>query len=400
MIDHHGTLFDADTHYYEPVDCFTRYIEPGKRHLAITAEHVGEPEETVSWMGNALPLIPPGFFDRALKPGSLKDMMRALKSGRSPEDAGIISNLLPQWVSRDERLAELDRQGVAGSFLFPTLGVLFEHHLRGHVEALYANIDAFNRWLEECWGFAHLDRLFAAPMVSLRDPVLAERCVASLLDRGARVLFMKTGHAHHRSPADPVFDRFWARVEEAGAVLAFHIGESGYNELYSVDFGEEPHPLPHAKSALQWASFYCDRPIMDTLSACILHNLFGRFPKLRLLSVENGSMWVPYLLAQLDKMKGMGRSGPWLGGRVDGRPSDIFKEHIVVSPYPEDDVVGLIELLGPRGVAMGSDFPHPEGAAAPDELIASVRHLDPPTQALFLGGNARRLIGIDEPVRS
>ena len=109
-------------------------------------------------------------------------------------------------------------------------------------------------------------------------------------------------------------------------------------------------------------------------------------------------MWVPYLLAQLDKMKGMGRSGPWLGGRVEGRPSDIFKEHIVVSPYPEEDVAALIEVLGPNAVAMGSDFPHPEGASEPRELVHAVRHLDPRTQALFLGGNVRRLIGLPEPI--
>ena len=30
-------LFDADNHYYEPRDAFTRYIEPKHRELAIHA---------------------------------------------------------------------------------------------------------------------------------------------------------------------------------------------------------------------------------------------------------------------------------------------------------------------------------------------------------------------------
>ena len=39
---------------------------------------------------------------------------------------------------------------------------------------------------------------------------------------------------------------------------------------------------------------------MDTFAALIFHNLFGRFPGLRILSVENGSRWVAPLLQELD----------------------------------------------------------------------------------------------------
>ena len=122
---------------------------------------------------------------------------------------------------------------------------------------------------------------------------------------------------------------------------------------------------------------------MDTLSACVLHNLF-----------DVGSL--PVGATRQDERDGALWSLPWRP--PEGRPSDIFKEHIVVSPYPEEDVAALIEVLGPNAVAMGSDFPHPEGASEPREFVHAVRHLDPRTQALFLGGNARRLIGLPEPI--
>ena len=44
----------------------------------------------------------------------------------------------------------------------------------------------------------------------------------------------------------------------------------------------------------------------------------------------------------------MGRLGPWLGGQLTERPSAIFKRHVRVVPYPEDDTVGLIEKLAAR----------------------------------------------------
>ncbi|HKJ24538.1 MAG TPA: amidohydrolase family protein, partial [Myxococcota bacterium] len=138
--------------------------------------------------------------------------------------------------------------------------------------------------------------------------------------------------------------------------------------------------------------FYGDRPIMDTLSALILHNLFGRFPNLRVLSVENGSLFVPYLLKVMDKMKGMGRAGPWLGGYVKGRPSDIFKRHVYVSPYHEEDVVGLARLIGADRVVFGSDFPHPEGLAEPAEYASLLEGLDAADQRRILWENTASLV--------
>ena len=61
-------------------------------------------------------------------------------------------------------------------------------------------------------------------------------------------------------------------------------------------------------------------------------------------------------------MKGMGRQGPWPGGYVHGRPSEIFRRHVFVSPHHYGEDIGeLIDLLGASQVLFGSDFPHAEG---------------------------------------
>jgi hypothetical protein len=48
--------------------------------------------------------------------------------------------------------------------------------------------------------------------------------IDSELDRvkgaGARVIHVKSGPAYGRSPADPAYDPFWARVNEAGLPVA------------------------------------------------------------------------------------------------------------------------------------------------------------------------------------
>ena len=83
------------------------------------------------------------------------------------------------------------------------------------------------------------------------------------------------------------------------------------------------------------------------------------------MSVENGAIWVPYLLKAMDNMKGMGRNGPWPGGYVEGKPSEIFKRHVYVSPHHYgEDIAGLVELIGVERALFGSDFPHAEGMSA------------------------------------
>jgi predicted TIM-barrel fold metal-dependent hydrolase len=283
----------------------------------------------------------------------------------------------------------MDEQGVEAIMLFPTLAVCVEHFLKHDAALLYASFRAFNEWLDDDWGFDRDGRIFAVPLLSLLDVECAVDELDRVLGAGARAVALRPGPAYGRSPADPHFDQFWARVAEAGVPVCFHIGESGYNELFSVAWGEDPNPPSHGQSAFQWTSFYGDRPIMDTFSSLVLHNLFGRFPELRCISVENGSLWVPYLLKAMDKMSGMGRNGPWLGGRLDGRPSALFREHVYVAPYHEEDVVTLAELIGDERVLFGSDFPHPEGLAEPLDFATRVEPLGPAATQRIMRDNLR-----------
>jgi predicted TIM-barrel fold metal-dependent hydrolase len=131
---------------------------------------------------------------------------------------------------------------------------------------------------------------------------------------------------------------------------------------------------------------------MDMIAALIFHNLFGRFPNVNVLSVENGSLCVPYLLKQMDKMRGMGRNGPWLGGRLDKRPSEIFKEHVFVSPYHEENIPALAELIGSDRVVFGSDFPHPEGVQSPAEYVEGLAGLDDSAVRAILFENSNQLL--------
>ena len=385
-------LYDADNHYYEPRDCFTRYIEPEFRDRAVVAVTDDDGRERVMVGSTPFTFLEAPFRDQWARPGSLREMLKAMSSGTFVE-SDVVVPVDSAYVDRDARLALMDAQGVDAALIFPTVAVCVEHFMKDDPDQLYANFHAFNRWLDDDWGFAHRERIFAAPLCSLRD---VDRAVAELewvLDRGARCIAIRPGPAFGRSPADPHFDPFWARVNEARVLVAFHIGESGYNEMMGPFWGEEANPSSHRQSAFQWCNFYGDRPIMDTFSALVLHNLFGRFPDVRCLSVENGSLYVPYLLKQMNKMNGMGRNGPWLGGRITEKPSEIFRRHVWVSPFHEEDVPALAEVIGADRVLFGSDFPHAEGLAEPRDFVESLAGMSDADVRRIMRDNLHDLLG-------
>jgi predicted TIM-barrel fold metal-dependent hydrolase len=389
-------LCDADNHYYEPRDCYTRHIEAkfSDRAIVVVPGDGGRDEILVG--DRPFTFLRHHSFDTASRPGALRELLQHLKSGGAgPGDRpspNVVEPLRPEYVSRAARLACMDEQGVETCLMFPTLGVCVEHFMGTDVDQMYANVRAFNRWVEDDWGYGTDGRIVGVPLLNLLSLEHAVSELDRVLACGARAIALRPGPAYGRSPADPYFDPFWARVDEAGIPVCLHIGESGYNEMMSVHWGEEPNPASHFQSAFQWSCFYGDRPIMDTIAAFVFHNLFGRFPRVNVISVENGSLFVPYLMAVMDKMKGMGRNGPWIGGYVSGRPSDIVKQRVFVSPYHEEDIPALVRVLGPSQVVFGSDWPHPEGLAAPRDFAARIADLPEPEQQLVMRDNLRGLL--------
>ncbi|MBW2426338.1 MAG: amidohydrolase family protein [Deltaproteobacteria bacterium] len=365
-------LFDCDQHFYETRDSFTRFIDPAFRKQAVRPVVREDGVEVVMIGDRPLTfLLGHDLYDHAGAPGMLKEKLLAMKKGGGDMQYGEIP-MQPEWRDRDLRLASMDAQNVAGCLMFPNVAVVVEHFMKTP-EQLYANLRAFNRWLDEDWGYAYKDRIFAPPLLSLRNLDMAIAELESVLAGGARCIAMKAGPAYGRNPADPYFDRFWELVNEAGVLVAFHLGEAGYNEMSSVHWGEPANPPNFEMSAWQWAHCYCDRPIMETLTAFIYANFFERFPRIQLISVEHGCEWVPYLLKRMDKMRGMGRGGPWIRGQLKERPSAIFKRHVKVTPFGEDDTEKVVSEIGTSEcIVLGSDWPHPEGLKEPRDFLDSI----------------------------
>ena len=382
-------LFDADNHYYEATDAFTRHLEPAMAKRTMQwVELNGKRRLMVA--GKINRFIPNPTFDPVARPGALDAYFRGESAGDDIRAAfGELEPIPAAYRDPAARVAVMDAQGMEGCFLFPTLGVGMEQALVHDPIAAHAAFHSFNKWLLDDWTLNYQDRIFAAPYLTLLDPDLALTEVAWALDQGAKVVVMRAGPilapSGARSPGDAMYDPVWARLAEAGTLVAYHSGESGYHR-YAQEWGEssEMEAFRHNPFTTITAA---DRPIYDTMAALVCHGVFTRHPSIKVATIESGSEWVPVLLRKMKKSFGqvpMAFPG--------GDPVEQMREHVWVSPYYEDDLHALRDGLGTERIVFGSDFPHAEGLAEPASFVNDLHGFDESEIRRIMRENARALV--------
>jgi hypothetical protein len=233
-------VLDADNHYYEALDAFTRHLDPKLGPRVIQWSEInGRCYHVIGGRVNHAVTNP--TFDPVALPGALHQYFRGNPDHRNPRE--FLSQrepIRPAYRDPAARLVALEEQGLAGCLLFPTLGMIYEEPLAHDSEAVCHLFRAFNRWMVEDWGFNHQDRIFAAPYITLADPDWAADELAWALDSGARVVVMRpaapTTLLGRRNPFDPMFDGFWGLANEAGITVVAHASDSGGSSNgYAVD---------------------------------------------------------------------------------------------------------------------------------------------------------------------
>lgn len=364
-------VFDSDMHYYEGEDAFTRYVPKAMQKRCMQWANVnGKKRLLVAGAVNRF--IPNPTWDPIARPGSLDDYFRGKNTGGQDIKTmfGALEPLAdhPEYQDRDARLAVMDAQGVEAAFFFPTLAVGMQQSLAHDLDALTAAFSAFNQWMHDDWGFSYKNRIFAAPVLSLADIDSAIAQVEFAIDKGARMMCMVPGPVPtangNISPAWPIFDPVWARIAEAGLTVGIHGGDGGM-AAYVANW--EPTGAMEAFRATPFAMTAThERQIADTLAALVCHGLFDRFPKLRVATIENGGMWVPHLVKELEITYGK------MPHEFSKNPVETFREHVWVSPFYEDDLPLLKDIIGADHLLFGSDWPHAEGLAQPTAFIDDI----------------------------
>jgi predicted TIM-barrel fold metal-dependent hydrolase len=385
---------DVDNHYYEPIDALTRHLD--KKFKRRGVQMVADGKRTLAVIGDRVNhFIPNPTFDPIIVPGCLDLLFRGeIPEGVDPASLMKVERLAehPEYQQRDARVTVMDTQGIETVFMLPTFACGVEEALKHDIEATMASVHAFNIWLDEDWGFDRPDhRIVSAPIISLADPEKAVEEVEFVLERGAKMVLVRPapvpGVVKPRSLGDPGHDPVWARLAEAGVPVGFHLSDSGYLAIAALWGGKATFEGFGAKDPLDQV-LLDDRAIHDTMASMIVHQVFTRHPKLKVVSIENGSYFVHRLIKRLKKAA---NTAP---RHFTEDPVEQIRTNVWIAPYYEDDLPQLAETIGVDKILFGSDWPHGEGLESPVAFTEELTAFGDSDIRKIMRDNALDLLGV------
>jgi predicted TIM-barrel fold metal-dependent hydrolase len=326
----------------------------------------------------------------------------------SPFDDLIIATAKRNW-DHEFRLSEMDADGVAGELIFPntvppffptspniTIGL---PRSQDDFEKRWAGVQAHNRWQVDFCSIVPARRR-GLVQVFPNDIDLALDEIRWGAEQGcfAGVLLPAV------SPGDPAvaplfhtrYEPIWALCAELDLTVVQHSGPG--SPAMPMD-----QPASNAVLITEMAMW-----AQRTLGHLILAGVFERYPTLRFVPTELGTLWVREPLTILDAMVPTMKSeaanrtyGIFGGSSVDEltmTPSEYVRRNCYfgasgLTPYESP----MIDMLGADHILWGSDYPHEEGTTPDSKLAIRWALHDQPDDVCrkILGGNAARIYGFD-----
>ncbi|HKY16342.1 MAG TPA: hypothetical protein VJM33_15555 [Microthrixaceae bacterium] len=348
------TVIDSDQHLYERRTTWADHIDPGLSELAlgIVDDELGYP--WLTWQGRRI-----GAADVQI-PGDTAAIGRHhdRRRRRLPPEYDYDEVLPDHYWDPAARAAHLSTMGLDEAVVFPNFGLLWERALSGSLDALTANMAAWNRWCASVVADGR-GRLHPVAHLTLRDPAWLETQLTELSAAGVRLAMIAPAAVDGRPLSHPDHDRLWAAFIHHGIAPVFHVADQPriLDEAFYTDADDSVVPV--LESVFLWV------PAAVAVTDLIVNGTLARHPDLRIGIVELSSIWVPQYLLMLD--------GGWdftsrLNGStpadLDMRPSEYFARHVRVSSFSYEAPSRLTARSGDLYMCC-SDFPHSEGTATP-----------------------------------
>jgi len=329
-------IIDCDAHVLEPADLWQNYLEPKYRDRAIRIEESDGVEKLIIGEEVVLQGVVAGL-------GGAEDSKVELFSGKR----SYVRDNPADSYDPSARLSRMDDWGIQRSVLFPTICIL--PFPTEDQELANAYCRAYNNWIAE-FCQAQPDRLTPVAVVNWHDVEEASRELERCLKLGFRGLFVPPETVDGKRPGDPHFDPLWTQCQEADIPGCFHV---------IVRFGGAALPFAawHETSPGPVFSFGLGGTgqLIPALTSVIADQLFERLPRLKVVSVEAGCGYAPYLMDRLDaKYQAFSEILP-----LKRRPSEYIRENCYFVAEQGERTIGMaLELVGEDRIMWGSDYPH------------------------------------------
>ena len=374
-------VHDADAHVYELPGYLEPWIDPGLRPQL--SKYIGARDERVD---EFVAKARARYEEPAYRARDEADI--TLRKGFSALGAFV----------KSERPAVLDYLGVASQLVFTTggLGPLAASERSGNLDDAYGIARAHNRAMID---FCSVDRrllpVLYVPFADIgRAIVAADEAIAMR----AGALMIPSACPKHHSPSHIGFDPLWARAQEAGVPVVFHVGGGkGMDPQYKAN------GLPPVKDFIggdgnftSVSYMYIAESPMQSLATMIIDGVFERFPNLKFGVIEMGAAWVPGWMRAMDSAADAFGKNEVRLQKLSLKPSEYVRRQIRVTPYPHEPAGWIVKNAGIEVCLFSSDYPHTEGGRNPRKRFEASLDAEGCTadeREAFYRGNFENLMG-------
>jgi predicted TIM-barrel fold metal-dependent hydrolase len=220
-------------------------------------------------------------------------------------------------------------------------------------------------------------------------------------EKGHRAILFTSAPQDFGMPfiGDAHWNPIWGAAQDVDLPISLHIGSGDFQDQIMnpgrfAAHGIGPTIVSGSMSILMTNAIQ----LMDVVMSGIL----PRNPRLRLVSVESGIGWLPFVKESLDH--GFTYSNV-AGEKPEFKklPSEYIREQVWACTFFEEfPAHHYLEQIGTDRVLFETDYPHPVclyGKEVREKIDAAFGHLSPEVRAKVLFGNAAELYGVGEPDR-
>lgn len=224
---------------------------------------------------------------------------------------------------------------------------------------------------------SHPDRFVALGTVPMQDPEMAiqelEYCMKKL---GFKGLELGT-NVRKKELADPMYEKFWAKVEELGALIFLH--PAGFTDTSRM----KEHFLTNV----------IGNPLDTTfaLSHIVYGGILERYPDIKFVAAHGGG----YLGGYPARMDHAYNVRPECHDFIKKTPRHYMKKiYWDTMVFGQEQLEHLVKLWGADHVVIGTDYPYDMGWYKPVDFVNKNKAFSRKQKDQIIGGNAAKLLGL------
>ncbi len=404
-------VFDCDAHVNDPREIWTEYLEPAYRD-AVRRAYWQEEHQTIL-NGRTIVIGGQAHDFAAYNPICIagpqmnKKIMRKLQQmGLSPEQKRYLEHR--GAYDPHARIRDMDLMGIDQVMIIPTMMVAHYPYVED-VYAAHGFARAYNNWVADFCRQVP-ERLFPAGWLPLQSPEYTRQELERIAKMGFHVALIRPIDARGRYP-NSIFpgprngtltntmDKVFRAFEDTGVVCGMHTFPALPSEPAAL--AGSPGELITAAGSMELAGKMVDGQTlsfvfeaMTWLAQVLLSGFLDMYPKLKMAIFESNASWLPEMLDHCDRLFKLYANERLI--KSDRLPSQAFAEQCFIAFESDEEPVFLqwdrFEKIG----VWSSDAYHHDGS----DSWSAMRYMDaagvpPHVQGQMLGGNARRMYGIE-----